>query len=224
MNSHMLKLSLIRKGIKQRKCECCNLKDWNDKPIPIELHHIDGNSKNNELDNLMILCPNCHAQTDNYKSRKRSVKKHDVEHGLLTSIMRNSFSISEALRKLGVYRSEFLRKKMKEMIANGEACFKVREKKAKKPKEKRVKKLYFCIDCGKEKNSKNGKRCVACYNTSQRRQARPPLNQLIEMIKKQGYRKTGEDFKVSDNSIRKWLRFYQVNPKDIKREVPRSAP
>ena len=44
--------------------------EWMGISIPIELHHIDGNRFNNKLDNLQILCPNCHALTDNYSGRK----------------------------------------------------------------------------------------------------------------------------------------------------------
>ena len=45
------------------------LSEWMGKPIPLELHHKDGNHYNNDLSNLEILCPNCHAQTDNYSRR-----------------------------------------------------------------------------------------------------------------------------------------------------------
>lgn len=44
---------------------------WRDGPIPIQLHHIDGNRKNNELFNLEILCPNCHALTENYCGKNK---------------------------------------------------------------------------------------------------------------------------------------------------------
>lgn len=63
--SHIIKLKLIEDGLKEHKCEKCDLKEWNNKPIPLELHHIDGNRFNNNLENLQILCPNCHAQEDN---------------------------------------------------------------------------------------------------------------------------------------------------------------
>lgn len=53
-----------------RKCECCTLAIWNNKDIPIEVHHIDGNRFNNNSTNLQLLCPNCHAQTDNYRKPK----------------------------------------------------------------------------------------------------------------------------------------------------------
>lgn len=54
-------------------CELCNTSKWLDNPITLEVHHIDGNNKNNELQNLQILCPNCHSQTDNY--RAKNIKK-----------------------------------------------------------------------------------------------------------------------------------------------------
>ena len=61
VKSYVLKNKLIRDGIKEQKCEICGLSTWLNKDIPLELHHIDGNHYNNQLDNLQILCPNCHA-------------------------------------------------------------------------------------------------------------------------------------------------------------------
>lgn len=75
VSAHKLKLKLIRDNIKEHKCEVCNETEWMGKKIPIELDHIDGNHYNNDLSNLRIICPNCHAQTDtnsgkNVKNRK----------------------------------------------------------------------------------------------------------------------------------------------------------
>lgn len=66
VGSHRLKLRLLEDGVKEYKCECCGLTEWNGKPIPLELHHKDGNHYNNDLTNLEILCPNCHSLTENY--------------------------------------------------------------------------------------------------------------------------------------------------------------
>jgi hypothetical protein len=61
----------VRKRIlleqREHKCEVCGLLEWNDKPIPLELDHIDGNTDNNTALNLRLICPNCHAQTETYK-------------------------------------------------------------------------------------------------------------------------------------------------------------
>ena len=49
--------------------ECGQTPLWNNKPLVLQLDHIDGDSDNNSLDNLRLLCPNCHTQTDNYGSK-----------------------------------------------------------------------------------------------------------------------------------------------------------
>jgi hypothetical protein len=50
-------------------CEVCELGEWMQNPMPIEIDHIDGNPQNNVRENLRLICPNCHAQTDTYKGR-----------------------------------------------------------------------------------------------------------------------------------------------------------
>lgn len=69
VKSYKLKSKLIEDGLKECICECCNEIEWLGQPIPLELHHVDGNHYNNELDNLEILCPNCHALTPSYRGK-----------------------------------------------------------------------------------------------------------------------------------------------------------
>jgi hypothetical protein len=57
--SSRLRKRLIKEGYKKNQCE----------EITCELHHIDGNRGNNRLENLLILCPNCHSQTPNHSKR-----------------------------------------------------------------------------------------------------------------------------------------------------------
>lgn len=64
-----LRMRLLREGIKKHQCEICNNSEWNEKPIPLELDHIDGNKFNNNLSNIRLICPNCHAQTDTHAGK-----------------------------------------------------------------------------------------------------------------------------------------------------------
>lgn len=59
--SHRLKLKLIRDGLKKSECEICGLSKWQGVDLPLELHHKNNNHFDNSLENLQILCPNCHA-------------------------------------------------------------------------------------------------------------------------------------------------------------------
>ena len=56
--------------LRGRKCECCGLEQWLGEPINLEIHHINGNRKDNRLVNLQLLCPNCHSYTENWRGRK----------------------------------------------------------------------------------------------------------------------------------------------------------
>ena len=69
----------IKKFVLERqigKCNHCGIKEWQDKPLVLELEHKDGNSSNNHPDNLECLCPNCHSQTATYKNRNKGNGRH----------------------------------------------------------------------------------------------------------------------------------------------------
>lgn len=87
ISSHNLKLRLIDEKIFKRRCSSCQLTTWRDKLIPLELNHIDGDHFNNEITNLELLCPNCHAFTPKYRGRGRKMKTC-------------AYSTSEAVRKI----------------------------------------------------------------------------------------------------------------------------
>lgn len=66
-----LKKRLLKENIFINKCFECNITEWNNMPINMQLDHIDGNSHNHKLDNLRLLCPNCHSQTDTYCGKNK---------------------------------------------------------------------------------------------------------------------------------------------------------
>ncbi len=73
--SDRLRKRLIKEDILPHICTTCQLTEWLNKPIPLELHHIDGDRKNNNLINLKLLCPNCHTLTENYRGKKKRINK-----------------------------------------------------------------------------------------------------------------------------------------------------
>jgi len=72
IQSDRLRRRLINEGVFARRCSGCKLDSWMDQPIPLELDHIDGNHQNNALQNLRLLCPNCHALTPNFRGKNKS--------------------------------------------------------------------------------------------------------------------------------------------------------
>lgn len=71
VKSQNLKTKLITQGFKQDVCEECGCTNvWNGKAITLELHHKNGNHYDNRLENLQILCPNCHSQQEGHRRRK----------------------------------------------------------------------------------------------------------------------------------------------------------
>ena len=86
------------------QCECCKNTKWLEQLIPLEVHHLDGDSMNNTLENLQLLCPNCHAQTDNYRNRnsKLKEKRTEIDEKDFKEALETSPNIRQALLKLGL--------------------------------------------------------------------------------------------------------------------------
>ncbi len=101
---------LFKFGIKERVCERCGRVEWEGEPIPLQVHHIDGDRTNNSIENLQILCPNCHALTDNYcgKNAKKRTRKEiikETEEKLNKKIQEEEVRLKRTAEKLKIIKN-----------------------------------------------------------------------------------------------------------------------
>lgn len=182
-SSSHLRMRLIREGIKEPICEKCGLDEWLGEPITLELEHINGDNRDNRLENLEILCPNCHSQTKFWRGRNRMsalVEIHGVE----------PLKVGETLTQEGDGNPE--------RSSNTERVETLREA----PK--------ICEHCSKEFYGTNLRFCSyeckrEAFNT------KPKVPELLEAFQKhKNYVKVGRAYGVSDNAVRKWVDHYGI--------------
>lgn len=68
-----IKARLIASGLLIEECNVCHITEWLGTPLSLHLHHINGVNNDNRLENLELLCPNCHSLTDNYGGKGRNI-------------------------------------------------------------------------------------------------------------------------------------------------------
>lgn len=75
--SNSLKRKLLKLGLMEYRCIICGISEYNNEYLSLHLDHVDGNSENNAFDNLRLLCPNCHSQTDTFAGRNKKTAKNN---------------------------------------------------------------------------------------------------------------------------------------------------
>jgi hypothetical protein len=87
----------------KNKCNRCGLDSWLGQEIVLELEHKDGNNKNNNRDNLEMLCPNCHSLTDTWRGRNKRERRNRVsDEVLLESLLINEWNMRQSLLNVGL--------------------------------------------------------------------------------------------------------------------------
>lgn len=84
------------------KCAICSISQWQGKDLVLELDHIDGNSSNNDISNLRLLCPNCHSQTDTFRGRSINTGKQKISDEDIINALKITKNVRQALIKLGL--------------------------------------------------------------------------------------------------------------------------
>ena len=105
------------------KCLVCGINSWNNKKIVLELDHKDGNNKNNRIENLRLLCPNCHSQTKNFRSKNIKIYGKKVLDDELIKAIESSYNINQTLLKVGLVNKGGNYDRVKRMIISGKANF-----------------------------------------------------------------------------------------------------
>lgn len=145
-NNTLLK-HLVKNNLKKYICEKCGVGcTYNSLPLTLQLHHKNGESLDFRIENLEVLCPNCHSQTHNWGSKN------------------------------------------------------VKSRKIKK---------YTCIDCGEVCN-RSSLRCKECAPIAARVVERPSKETLKELVQTKAMTTIGKMFGVTDNTVRKWVRYYDI--------------
>lgn len=164
ISMYSLKKRLLKANLLKNVCYICGQgPEWHGQPLTLQIDHINGNHRDNRLENLRILCPNCHTQTKTYtgRSSKKTWGKIFAPIKLPNSTV--------------------------------------------------------CSGCGGPRYRKiKGVLCRACTSHASRKTERPTMLDLVEQIKSCGYSKASKVYKVSDNTLRKWLRAEGIDPTTIR--------
>ena len=206
-------------------CQSCNEKEWLSERIPLEVDHIDGDNSNNIKTNLRVLCPNCHALTDNWRGRNKTNKKYRISNeDLLSAILKHNFNFRQALKEVGLTpkggnynRCHKIKREYEEMgyITNNKVLYDI-------SKETFTK---VCNECSNyrevsEKLNISHKRVrnySLQFNLKIKKKEIPPLDELLENYKKFGsFVQLALFYNMSDNGVRKWFKKHGVDPKKIK--------
>ena len=187
-STNSLKKKLLKAGLLKYKCKNCGINKWRDKPLSLQLDHINGVNDDNRIENLRLLCPNCHAQTETFaganqaKATRKTYPGAPVDYKYYKDCVDCNTPVSPAAARCSSCAAKYRHK----------AIFEVSCCHCSKPIGKRDKPRVACRHCaGLMQDSKI---------------AWPGLKELQNMVSEQSYLAVGKELGVSDNAVRKHIK------------------
>ena len=180
-SSCKLKQRLIKEGYKKYQCENCLNTEWLGNPIPLQLHHKDGNHNNNYIENLQILCPNCHSLTSTFAGKKLKLETTKSKNNDRNHIKQ------EKVRKKGLNEDG-------DKLYDGYGNYKI-----------------ICPICNNNFKNREATMCRWCYSTIQNIPKIPKDELRKYVLEDMSYIQIGKKYGMRHETIRKYLKYYAEN-------------
>lgn len=174
-NTQSLKVQLVREGFLAYQCKVCGLTEWLGAPLSLQLDHINGSHDDNRIDNLRLLCPNCHSQTPTFAGRKLKLPPRFCE-------LCQKVAVSKKSRHCGPCSV-----KTKVATWKGLVC----------PNCDKIKSPHSacCHDCNSSRRMMMGPTVIVW----------PSIEELLAQLRKSSFMAVAKSLGVSDNAVRKHL-------------------
>lgn len=186
LSSAHLKARLTSEGILADECSGCSLKEWRGKPLVLHLDHINGDNLDNRIENLRLLCPNCHSQTSTYCGRNavnRAGVAQPADAGALKALSKDDnldVGSNPTVRTLCIFC--------------GENC---------PPWLYWHRSCGICADCGSPATSL---RCRSCAAKLQKTRIEwPSVDFVAQLVEASSYVSVAKMLGVTDKAVRKFL-------------------
>ena len=190
-NSAMIRRRLISEGIKENRCELCGTSDWRGVDIVCELHHINGDRSDNRLENLIMLCPNCHSQTSNFRGKNSKVDLQCIEVAKQNAESDMLFLLDKEQKKEEIYQNK---------VKSGTIKTHLKEKN-----------IRYCEVCGKEIAGKGKRYCSnECYNKVMTANIPSKEELIYESYNHKSLESLSKKYNVCSNACKKWLLKYGI--------------
>ena len=196
-----LRKRIIQNKLKEYQCEICKIDDWNNNSISLQLDHKDGDRKNNILDNLRWLCPNCHSQTPTFCSKNIKVKRFSDEQ--ILEECKKQKNIRGVVLAIGC--NVRLYGRIKRIADENGIAF---EQPYGTGRISRQRKVPIGFDA--KNKSKEWKAKIAFSN---RRTTWPTKEALTNLVDSVPIETIGKQYGVSGNAVKKWCNFYEIETK-----------